>query len=89
MTKELRILNRFNVGGPTYNAAYLTKYLSKEYETKLIGGIKEDAEARRQVLEQLERDKRERLGDKYVTPEQQQQKVYTKEENVKIENLLL
>ncbi len=45
MTKVLRILNRFNVGGPTYNAAYLTKYLSKEYETKLIGGIKEDAEA--------------------------------------------
>lgn len=45
MTKVLRILNRFNVGGPTYNAAYLTKYLSKDYETKLIGGLKEDAEA--------------------------------------------
>lgn len=44
MPKILRIINRFNIGGPTYNAAYLTKYLSHEYETKLIGGIKEDGE---------------------------------------------
>ena len=43
---------------------------------------KEDAEARRQVLEQIERDKMERLGKKYVPPEQQQQKVYSKEENI-------
>ena len=42
---------------------------------------KEDAEHRRQVLEQLERDKAERLGKKYVPPEQKQ-KVYTKEENI-------
>lgn len=35
----LRILNRFNVGGPVYNAVYLTKYLRKDlYETLLIGG---------------------------------------------------
>lgn len=35
----LRILNRFNVGGPVYNATYLTKYLNKKkYETLLIGG---------------------------------------------------
>ena len=45
MIKVLRILNRFNVGGPTYNATYLTKYLSDEYETKLIGGEKDDSEA--------------------------------------------
>lgn len=45
MTKILRILNRFNLGGPTYNVAYLTKYISKEYETILVGGLKEDAEA--------------------------------------------
>jgi len=38
MPRILRILNRFNLGGPTYNAAYLTKYLSPEYETLLIGG---------------------------------------------------
>ena len=45
MTKVLRILNRFNVGGPTYNATYLTKFLSGEYETKLIGGNKDESEA--------------------------------------------
>ncbi len=45
MTKILRILNRFNVGGPTYNVAYLTKYISDEYETILVGGQKEEAEA--------------------------------------------
>jgi glycosyltransferase involved in cell wall biosynthesis len=41
----LRILNRFNVGGPIYNAAYLTKYINKEvYETLLIGGKYESHE---------------------------------------------
>lgn len=45
MTKILRILNRFNVGGPTYNVAYLTKYLSDEYTTVLIGGEREESEA--------------------------------------------
>lgn len=44
MPKVLRIINRFNIGGPTYNAAYLTKYLSSEYETLLVGGVKEDHE---------------------------------------------
>jgi len=34
----IRILNRFNLGGPTYNASYLTKYLDKDFETLLIGG---------------------------------------------------
>ena len=28
--KVLRILNRFNVGGPFYNATYLTKYLNTD-----------------------------------------------------------
>jgi glycosyltransferase involved in cell wall biosynthesis len=45
MKKILRILNRFNVGGPTHNATYLTKHLSPEYETKLIGGKKLKSEA--------------------------------------------
>lgn len=45
MPRVLRILNRFNLGGPTYNAAYLTKYLPKEYETMLIGGEKDESEA--------------------------------------------
>ncbi|MBW7935732.1 MAG: glycosyltransferase [Flavobacteriales bacterium] len=38
MPRVLRIVNRFNIGGPTYNAAYLTKHLSPDYKTLLIGG---------------------------------------------------
>jgi glycosyltransferase involved in cell wall biosynthesis len=45
MPKVLRIINRLNLGGPTYNAAYLTKHLSKEYETMLLAGMKDDTEA--------------------------------------------
>ena len=44
MPKILRIINRFNLGGPTYNAAYLTKYISSDFETILVGGIKDEAE---------------------------------------------
>ena len=44
MIKVLRIINRFNLGGPTYNAAYLTKYLPPEYETLLVGGVAEKHE---------------------------------------------
>ena len=40
----LRIINRFNLGGPTYNAAYLTKYLPDDYETLLVGGNHEESE---------------------------------------------
>ncbi len=42
--KILRIINRFNLGGPTFNAAYLTKYMSDEFETLLIGGEKDETE---------------------------------------------
>ena len=42
---------------------------------------KEEEEHRRQVLEEIERDKAERMGKKYVPPEQKQ-KVYSKEENI-------
>ena len=43
--KVLRILNRFNVGGPVYNATYLTKYLNSDlYHTFLIGGKPENHE---------------------------------------------
>jgi len=38
MIRILRILNRFNLGGPTYNAGYLTVYLPPYYKTLLIGG---------------------------------------------------
>ncbi|MBI1286023.1 MAG: glycosyltransferase [Flavobacteriales bacterium] len=45
MPRILRIANRFNLGGPTFNVAYLTKYLPDNYETLLIGGDKEENEA--------------------------------------------
>ncbi|MFL5763427.1 MAG: glycosyltransferase [Bacteroidia bacterium] len=44
MPKVLRIINRFNLGGPTYNVAYLSKYLGPDYETLLIGGAKDESE---------------------------------------------
>lgn len=44
MPKVLRIINRFNIGGPTYNAAYLTKFLEPDFETLLIGGQKDETE---------------------------------------------
>ncbi|MFT7611390.1 MAG: glycosyltransferase involved in cell wall biosynthesis [Parvicellaceae bacterium] len=44
MPKILRIVNRFNLGGPTYSAAYLTKHLEDRFEIKLIGGVKDDFE---------------------------------------------
>ncbi len=54
MKRILRIINRFNLGGPIYNAAYLTKYLSPEYETLLIGGEKNDDEDSSEfILKQL------------------------------------
>jgi len=45
MPKILRIVNRLNLGGPTYNVAYLTKYLPPEYETLLLAGQKDESEA--------------------------------------------
>lgn len=44
MPRVLRIINRLNLGGPTYNAAYLTKYLEPEFETLLVSGMKDEAE---------------------------------------------
>ena len=44
MPKVLRIINRFNLGGPTYNAAYLTKYMAPEFETLLVGGMHDPSE---------------------------------------------
>ena len=42
--KVLRIINRFNLGGPTYNVGYLSKYMEDEFETLLIGGMKDESE---------------------------------------------
>jgi glycosyltransferase involved in cell wall biosynthesis len=38
MIKVLRITNRFNLGGPTYNVTFLTRFMSEEFETQLWGG---------------------------------------------------
>lgn len=44
MPRILRIINRFNLGGPTHNAAYLTRYLPGDFETLLVGGAQEQSE---------------------------------------------
>lgn len=44
MARILRIINRFNLGGPTHNAAYLTRYMPGEFETLLVGGSQEATE---------------------------------------------
>jgi glycosyltransferase involved in cell wall biosynthesis len=57
MPKVLRILNRLIVGGPVLNAAYLTKYLSPDFETLLVVGEKEAHEKSADYLaEQLDID---------------------------------
>lgn len=43
--KVLRIINRFNIGGPTYNATFLTRFLGDEFETLLVGGLPEEGES--------------------------------------------
>lgn len=43
--KILRIINRFNIGGPTYNATFLTAFLGDGYETMLVGGLPEAGES--------------------------------------------
>ena len=54
MKKILRIINRFNLGGPTYNVAYLTKYLENDYETLLVGGQHDESEeSSMHILESL------------------------------------
>jgi glycosyltransferase involved in cell wall biosynthesis len=44
MPRVLRIINRLNLGGPTFNAAYLTRYLPPEFETMLVSGMKDETE---------------------------------------------
>lgn len=44
MPKVLRILNRLIIGGPTYNASYLTRYMAPEFETMLLVGGSEPGE---------------------------------------------
>lgn len=44
MIKVLRIINRFNLGGPTYNVTFLSAFLPEEFETLLCGGTHEKHE---------------------------------------------
>jgi glycosyltransferase involved in cell wall biosynthesis len=54
MPRILRIINRLNLGGPTFNAALLTRYLAPEYETLLVAGTKMDSEESSEfICEQL------------------------------------
>ena len=54
MPTVLRIVNRFNLGGPSYNAAYLTRYLAPEFTTVLVGGSPQGDEAHSGfILDQL------------------------------------
>ncbi len=43
--KVLRIINRFNIGGPTYNATFLTAFMGPEFETLLVGGLPDKDES--------------------------------------------
>jgi len=67
MPKVLRIINRFNIGGITYNVSYLSKFLEPNYETLLVGGPEEEGEdsslyipqnlgLQPQVLQQFQRE---------------------------------
>lgn len=53
--KILRIMHRINISGPTYHAAYLTKFLDKEiFETLLISGnINKKEESGEYILKNL------------------------------------
>lgn len=43
--RVLRIVNRFNLGGITYNVSYLSRFLPRDFTTLLIGGPEEKTEA--------------------------------------------
>ncbi len=45
MPKILRIINRFNIGGPTYNATFLTRFMGEDFETMLVGGVPDEGES--------------------------------------------
>lgn len=53
MPRVLRIINRLNLGGITYNVTYLTKFMQPEFETILVSGVKtEDEESSEFILDQ-------------------------------------
>ena len=53
MPRVLRIINRLNLGGITYNVTYLTRFMQPEFETMLVSGVKtEDEESSEFILDQ-------------------------------------
>lgn len=44
MPRILRIINRLNLGGPTFNVAFLSKFLAPEFETMLVAGMIDETE---------------------------------------------
>ena len=52
MPRVLRITNRLNIGGPTYNVALLSKHLAPKYETMLVAGMKDESEASSEFIVQ-------------------------------------
>lgn len=55
MPRVLRIINRLNLGGITYNVTYLTRFMQPEFETMLVSGVKtEDEESSEFILDQYE-----------------------------------
>jgi len=52
--RVLTIVNRLNLGGPTFIVAYLTRFLSPEFETMLVSGMIDDTEESSEfIAEQL------------------------------------
>ncbi len=73
MPRIIRIINRLNLGGPTFNAALLTKYLAPEYETLLVAGTKMDTEESSEFI-------CEQLGINYIKlPEMSREINYSKD----------
>lgn len=52
--RVLTIINRLNLGGPTFIVAYLTRFLSPEFDTLLVSGMIDDTEESSEfIAEQL------------------------------------
>lgn len=75
MPRVLRIINRFNIGGPTYNAAYLTKYLDSSFETLLVGGAKDESEDSSEFIV-------ERLGVKPIIIHEMKREINFKQDRI-------
>jgi len=73
LPKILRIVNRFNLGGPAYSIAYLTKYLNPRFEIMLIGGQKDDFEESSEFILQ-------ELGVEYTVLETMRREINIKQD---------